>query len=192
MAKPRLSLTFHPLTPEQWDAFEELFGPRGACGGCWCMCWRRSRSEFVAKKGNGNRRAMKALVEKGTEPGIIAFDGERPVGWIALAPREEYLALSRSRVLKQVDEVPVWSVSCFFVAKDYRNRGVTVELLKAAIDFVAERGGTTLEGYPVEPKTDAMAPAFAWTGLAAAFLKAGFTEHHRGSPTRPVMRYEIK
>jgi GNAT superfamily N-acetyltransferase len=192
MAKRKPALAFHPLTPERWDAFEALFGDRGACGGCWCMYWRRPRSEFEKNKGAGNRRAMKALVTAEREPGLLAFDGETPVGWCAVAPREEYQALGRSRVLKQVDDVPVWSVSCLFVAKEYRHRGVSVALLKAAIDFVAERGGTTVEGYPVEPKTEEMPAAFAWTGLASAFKKAGFRDHQRGSPTRPIMRYAIK
>ena len=184
-------LTFQPLTPEHWDAFETLFGERGACGGCWCMFWRRPRAEFLKGKGAGNRRAMQALVRGGTEPGILAFARDEPVGWCAVAPREEYLALGRSRILKAVDDTPVWSVSCLFVAKEYRKRGVSVALLRAVIDFVAERGGRVVEGYPVEPKSPAMPAAFAWTGLATAFLRAGFHEHRRGSPTRPIMRYDI-
>jgi GNAT superfamily N-acetyltransferase len=187
----KLSLTFHPLMEELWSDFEQLFGPRGACGGCWCMFWRRTRPDFQSGKGEGNRRAMQTLVRGGTEPGILAFAGDVPVGWCAVAPREDYPALGRSRVLKAVDETPVWSVSCLFVAKDYRNRGVSVALLRAAIDFVARRGGSVLEGYPVEPKSGEMPPAFAWTGLASAFLRAGFTEHRRGSPTRPIMRFAI-
>jgi GNAT superfamily N-acetyltransferase len=185
------ALTFHPLSPDRWDAFEALFGDRGACGGCWCMFWRRPRKDFVAGKGAGNRRAMKRLVEKEAEPGLLAFDGELAVGWCAVAPRGDYTALGRSRILRAVDDVPVWSVSCLFVAKDYRGRGVSVALLKAAVDFVAERGGTVVEGYPVEPRTGEMPPAFAWTGIASAFLRAGYREHRRGSPTRPIMRYEI-
>ena len=188
---PPLRLTFHPLTIERWDAFETLFGPRGACGGCWCMFWRRNRAEFQNGKGDGNRRAMRALVQRGAEPGILAFAGDEAVGWCAVAPRENYPALGRSRILKSVDDVPVWSVSCLFVAKDYRGRGVSVALLKAVIDFVAERGGTVVEGYPVEPKTPQMPPAFAWTGLASAFRRAGFYEHRRGSATRPIMRHDI-
>jgi GNAT superfamily N-acetyltransferase len=191
MARRKLSLTFHPLTPDCWDAFATLFGDRGACGGCWCMLWRCSRAEFEANKGDGNRDAMQALVESGVEPGILAFAGNDPVGWCAVAPREDYPGLGRSRVLKAVDDTPVWSVSCLFVAKEYRRRGVSVALLKAATAFVAARGGTVVEGYPVEPKTAAVPAVFAWTGLASAFLRAGFREHHRGSATRPVMRYEL-
>jgi GNAT superfamily N-acetyltransferase len=135
---------------------------------------------------------MHALVERGVEPGILAFDGQKAVGWCAVAPREDYPGLGRSRILKAVDETPVWSVTCLFIAKDYRGRGVSVALLKAAVEFVAERGGSVVEGYPVEPRSAEMPPAFAWTGIASAFLSAGFHEHRRGSATRPIMRYEIR
>ena len=191
MPKRALSLSYHPLTPDLWDAFEALFGDRGACGGCWCMFWRRSRPDFNAGKGAGNKKAMKALVAKKAEPGILAFAGDTAVGWCAVAPREDYQALGRSRILKAVDDTLVWSVSCLFVAKGYRNRGVSVGLLKAATDFVAERGGAVIEGYPVEPKSSEMPAAFAWTGIASAFLRAGFHEHRRGSKTRPIMRFVI-
>jgi GNAT superfamily N-acetyltransferase len=187
-----LTLSFHPLTPARWHDFELLFGPRGACGGCWCMYWRRTRPAFEKGKGAGNRRAMKALIDDGAEPGILAYAGDRAVGWCSVAPREEFIRLGSSRILKPVDDVPVWSISCLFISRDYRNRGVSVALLKAAIDFVAERGGTVVEGYPVEPRSAEMPPAFAWTGIASAYLRAGFREHRRGSATRPIMRYEIK
>jgi GNAT superfamily N-acetyltransferase len=188
----KLALTFYPLTRERWDDFEELFGPRGACGGCWCMYWRLARPAFEKGKGAGNRRAMRALLENGTEPGILAYAGDEAVGWCSVAPREEFIRLGSSRILKPVDDVHVWSVSCLFISRDYRNRGVSVALLKTAIDFVAERGGTVVEGYPVEPKSAEMPPAFAWTGIASAYRRAGFREHRRGSATRPIMRYEIR
>ena len=135
---------------------------------------------------------MRTLVENGTDPGILAYAGEQAVGWCSVAPREEFVRLGTSRILKQVDDVPVWSISCLFIRRNYRNRGVSVAILKAAIDFVAERGGTVVEGYPVEPKSAAMPPAFAWTGIASAYRRAGFREHRRGSATRPIMRYEIR
>ena len=103
----------------------------------------------------------------------------------------DYPALGRSRVLKAVDDTPVWSVSCLFVAKGYRKRGVSVALLKAAVEFVRAHGGQVVEGYPVEPKSPDMPTAFAWTGLASAFIRAGFSEHRRGSETRPIMHFEI-
>jgi GNAT superfamily N-acetyltransferase len=186
-----LKLTFYPLTFDRWDDFAGLFGERGACGGCWCMLWRLKRSEFEKNKGDGNRDAMRALVEAGAEPGLLAYHDGRAVGWCAVAPREQYPALGRSRVLKPIDDQPVWSVSCLFIARDYRKKGVSVALLRAAAEHVRSRGGTIVEGYPVQPKTDNVPAAFAWTGLPSSFLRAGFVEVARGSPTRPIMRLDL-
>ena len=187
---------FHPLTPDRWADFEALFGERGACGGCWCMWWKLARSEFERSKGLGNRTAMHALVEAGETPGLLAYDPANPaggaVGWCALAPREKYPVLGRSRILKPVDENPVWSVTCFFVAKPYRTRGLTVDLLGAAIDFAAKSGAHILEGYPISPKTGKVPAPFAYTGFESAFRKAGFVEVLRRSETRPIMRYSIE
>jgi GNAT superfamily N-acetyltransferase len=185
-------LEFHPLTPARWSDFEQLFGPRGACGGCWCMWWRLPRAEFERQKGEGNRQAMRALVEAGEVPGLLAYADGVPAGWCAVAPRESYPGLERSRILKPVDETPVWSVACFFVAKEHRNRGITVQLLRAAIEYVRQQGGRVLEGYPVEPRQGRAPAAFVWTGLAAAFREAGFVEVARRSETRPVMRFTIQ
>lgn len=183
---------FYPLTIERWADLEALFGPRGACAGCWCMYWRQSRQDFEQMKGEPNRLSFKALVASGEVPGILAYDGETPVGWLSLAPREAFPTLKRSRILKPVDEQPVWSLVCFFVQKNYRRRGLTVELLRAAEQYAAAHGAHILEGYPEEPKSaDAPAP-FIYTGVASAFRQAGFEEVARRSPTRPIMRKEIR
>jgi GNAT superfamily N-acetyltransferase len=185
-------LTFRPLAPKRWGDFEKLFGQRGACGGCWCMLWRMARAEFERVKGEGTRAAMKWLVDAGERPGLLAYLKREPVAWCAVAPRMCYPALERSRVLKRVDCQPVWSISCLFIAKPYRRMGVSVALLKAAADYVRSRGGTVIEGYPVEPKDGGQTPdVFAHTGLASAFLRAGFTECVRRSKTRPVMRRNL-
>jgi GNAT superfamily N-acetyltransferase len=184
-------LEFHPLTPERWRDFENLFGDRGACGGCWCMWPRLSRPQYEAQKGAQNKRAMKKLVDGGHRPGILAYQNGDAIGWCSVAPRESFLRLERSRILKPVDEQPVWSVVCFFVAKEHRSGGLSAKLLRAAIDFVRQRGGRVIEGYPVEP-SKRQADAFVWMGLASAFVKAGFKEVERRSETRPIMRYAIK
>ncbi len=177
-----------PATAERWDDLAALFGSRGACGGCWCMFWRLPRQAFDAGKGEKNRRALQAIVRDGGEPGILGYLGGLPVAWCAIAPRAVYPALARSRVLKPVDDAPVWSISCLFVAKAHRRRGLSVAMLRAAVAFAAARGATVVEGYPVEPATGKAPDAFVWTGLAAAFRAAGFREVARRSPTRPIMR----
>lgn len=184
-------LSFHPLAPARWPDLEELFGVRGACGGCWCMTWRLARSDFDAGKGGGNKAALAELVAAGAEPGILGYDHQRAIGWCAVAPRSSYPVLDRSRILKPVDDQPVWSISCLFVQKTYRRRGVTTRLIESAVEFAAERGATIVEGYPVEPRNAEMPPVFAWTGIASAFRRAGFVEVARRSETRPIVRKYI-
>jgi len=113
---------FEPLTRENWDDFETLFGERGACGGCWCMWWRLKRFEFEKNKGKRNKEAMKNIVNSGEIPGLLAYSNGKTVGWCSIAPRERYPSLERSRVLKRIDDKPVWSVVCFFIDKRYRSK----------------------------------------------------------------------
>ena len=179
---------WHPATADRWADLAALFGERGACGGCWCMFWRLPRKDFEAGKGDPNRRALQRLVRQGEEPGLLGYLGQEPVAWCAAAPRSAYVQLERSRVLKPVDDAPVWSISCLFVKRAFRRRGISFKMLRAAVEFAAARGATIVEGYPVEPTTDRAPDAFVWTGLLAAYLAAGFTEVARRSPTRPIMR----
>jgi GNAT superfamily N-acetyltransferase len=181
----------HPLTPDRWDDFAALFGDRGACGGCWCMHWRESRKAYEANMGDGNREAMRSLVKRCEEPGLIGYIADEAVAWCAVAPRTEFTRLGGSRILAPIDDRPVWSIPCFFVRKTHRRKGLSVELLRAAIGFVRERGGHIVEGYPVEPNVP-MVDTFAYTGIAAAFLAAGFHEYARRSDARPIMRFEIE
>jgi GNAT superfamily N-acetyltransferase len=185
------SIVCRPLTPERWPDLVRLFGPRGACGGCWCMHWRLKRSDYERRKGNGNRRALKGIVDAGQAPGLLAYSGVEPVAWCAVAPREAFSTLERSRVLARLDDTPVWSVVCLFVARGRRGQGITRTLLRAAVEYVRRRGGQVLEGYPVEPRTPRLPDVFAFTGLASAFRSAGFAEAGRRSATRPIMRIQV-
>jgi GNAT superfamily N-acetyltransferase len=180
-------------TAERWGDLARLFGERGACAGCWCMWARLTASEFRAGAGDKNRRTLQRIVRRGDQPGILAYVNGEPVGWCALAPRNIYVRLEGSRVLAPVDDQPVWSVVCFFVARGWRGRGVTVALLEQAAKFAARSGARVLEGYPIDPRDGARpAGAFVWTGLKRTFDRAGFREIARRSPTRPIMRRELR
>ena len=186
------ALRILPATPDRWDDLVRLFGPRGACAGCWCMWWRLSPAAWRQGKTGGNRRALQRLVASGEPPGLIAYEGASPVGWVALAPRETYPRLERSRSLKPVDDTPVWSVTCFFVTKSHRRRGVSAQLLRAAGEFARGRGARMIEGYPVVSTTGSMPDAFAWTGLPGSFERAGFREVARPSASRRIMRKALR
>jgi GNAT superfamily N-acetyltransferase len=190
--KNGLRLQFRPLTSDRFADLETLFGPHGATGGCWCMWWRRTAKEFGASKGEENRAAFRALVEAGAEPGILAYADEEPVGWCAVAPREEYPRLIRSRMLKPMDDRPVWSITCFFVARSFRRRGVTRGLIEAACGFVLGHGGRIVEAYPVAPDDNGYPAAFAYTGLLSAFLACGFAEVARPSARRAIVRRALR
>ena len=183
-----LPLRVEPLTPARWKDLEQLFGPRGACGGCWCMYWRIPRAQYEAQKGEGNRRALHRRVADGEVPGLIGYSGDEPVAWCAVEPRDHYPGLARSRILQPVDERAVWSVTCLYVRSDERRSGRTVEMLRAAASYAKSQGATIVEGYPHEPGAERMATAFAWTGFASAFRDAGFEEVARRSPKRALMR----
>jgi len=185
-------VTFRPATPSRWADVETLFGERGACAGCWCMFWRLPRKDFSAGKGAGNRRALQKLVRANARPGVIAYAGKEPVGWCAVAPRADYVSLANSRVMAPVDDRPVWSVSCLFVRRDFRKRGLSARLIDAAVKFAASRGARIVEGYPVEPAGGKTADAFVWTGVASSFRTAGFREVARRTPTRPIMRRTLR
>jgi GNAT superfamily N-acetyltransferase len=186
---PELSrIKFLPLTADRWTDLQALFGDRGACGGCWCMAWRLRNKDWTAGKGDRNKRSFRRIVKAGKEPGLLAYLGNAPIAWCAVAPREEYLSLMYSRVLKPIDDKPVWSISCLFVQKEYRRRGVSARILRAAVEFAGKRGARIVEGYPVQPTMETTPDPFIWTGIPSAFRRAGFREVARRSRTRPIMR----
>lgn len=178
-----------------WSDFEAVMGEKGGCGGCWCMLWRRSKKEFDANMGVGNRTAMKALfdarLKQGEVPGLVALVDDNPVGWIQLDRRSEFPRLEGSRVLKPVDDANVWSISCFLIDKNHRKQGLSTRLLEAACDLVKERGGGVIEGYPIDTPKNPYPAVYAFTGFVGTFRDAGFEEVARRSPTRPIMRRSI-
>jgi GNAT superfamily N-acetyltransferase len=185
-----LDLSFHPLTSKLWRDFEVLFGDNGACGGCWCMYWKLRGKAFEEATGDVARQMQKRIVDAKTVPGLIAYSEGYPVGWVAVEPRSAYPKLAHSRALTPVDDQEVWSITCFFVEKKHRRKGITVELLKAAVEHVKARGGKIVEGYPVDTHRN-QPDVFIYTGTASAFQKAGFVEVARRSPARPIFRYII-
>ena len=190
LPRARFTVECHPLSPARWHDLEALFGSRGACAGCWCMYWRLPAAQWQRQKGEANRQALAALACVEPPPGLLAYRGAEAVGWCAIAPRDTYPRLDRSRVLARVDAKAVWSISCFFVSRPHRGQGVGSALLQAAVDFARDQGARMVEGYPVDPPRP-QADVFVYTGLVSMFRRAGFREVARRSPTRPIMRRRL-
>lgn len=183
-------LTFEPLSERNWDKFVALFGERGACGNCWCMSFRRSRSEFErGKSRNGNKNAMRSLVRKNQPTGILGFHDGKAIAWCAFAPRENFVRLESSRVHKRIDDKQVWSIPCFFVDRKFRGKGISVTMLRGVIEYARKKHITTLEAYPTIPTQERLPDAFAWIGLYKSFKRAGFRIVDRTSKHRPMVRY---
>jgi len=135
---------------------------------------------------------MKKLVKSEETTGLIAYSKGEPIGWCSIAPREKYGLLERSRVLRRVDEKPVWSIVCFFVSKNYRRQGLSDELILAAIKYARKHKAKIVEAYPIDPGKKGKYPAtFAYTGFVSAFRRAGFKEVERRSEKRPIMRLSV-
>lgn len=186
-------LTFEPLTKTNWNKFTGLFGEKGACGNCWCMYYRLLKPDFQEGKANNrNKRAMKEIVWKGKPAGILGLYEGQAIAWCAFAPREDFIKLEKSRVHRRIDDTMVWSIPCFFIDKNFRRHGVSVELLKGVIRYAEENGIEIIEAYPAIPTQAKLPDSFAWIGLFRSFESAGFEIVDRTSKNRPMVRYHIE
>lgn len=155
-----MRLTIRALTPNLLPAIEDLFGENGACNRCWCMYWRIGNTYRTTPRSH-NRKAFRQVVRRGPPPGLLAFHEEVPVGWCQLTPRSALPWLERTWRLKPVDDVPVWSISCFYVRKGYRRRGVTSALIAAAVTTAKRANAPALEAYHSTPRFRRARPAQA-------------------------------
>ena len=183
-----MKLTIRPLTPELWPALEDLFGENGASNGCWCM-YGRIGSAYRKRPRERNKAEFREVVKRGPPPGLLAFDGDRAVGWCQLTPRDSVPALDRAWRLKRVDDLPVWSLSCLYIRKGYRRRGITSQLIAAALKAAKRAKAPALEAYPFDAD---VSPSASGCGYASSFVRAGFETVTRRTPARPIMRHDLK
>ena len=170
-----MSVEVKPLTGETWDALAQLFREGGDPRWCWCQHWRLRSKDMAAAKVPELRERLHGQALSPEPPGLVAFDGDRAVGWVSLGPRAAFERIERSRVIPRVDDLPVWSIVCFAVSESARGRGVARTLLDAAVDHARERGAEALEAYPVQIDGDEpIHPDAAFTGTLPMFEKAGF------------------
>lgn len=138
-----------------------------------------------------NRAELKSLVDARKTPGLVAYDGDVPVGWIAVGPRADYAKLQRSPVMKPVDDKPVWSIVCFVVPSEYRRRGVAHAMLRAAVAYAREQGATIIEAYPVDKRGN-LSDDTLWFGTKSMYDRTGFKEVARRKPARPIVRRKLR
>ncbi|GAA1293018.1 GNAT family N-acetyltransferase [Saccharothrix xinjiangensis] len=187
------SLAVKELSKETWNDFEAVMGTNGGARGCWCMHWRLSTSEWMEGKGDGNKKTMKRLSQRDPAPGVVVYRDDEPVAWCSLGSRDQFPRLERSPLLSELDDKPVCSIACIYVQKEHRGDGLLSDILDAVCKHAASQGYKIAEGYPIEPGKGKRAGAdTAMTGIASAFLDAGFSEVARPRGDRPIMRRELR
>jgi GNAT superfamily N-acetyltransferase len=176
-----------PVTRERWDDLVSVMGDCSSARKCWCAYWYLPNAEFKAGWGEANRATLEGLVKAGQEPGLLAYVGGTPAGWVSVAPRRSFDRLNRSRNFAALDEADVWAVNCFVVARPFRGQGLMTKMAAAAAEFAIGNGAAGAEAYPIEPgpKTGS---GDVYLGTPSAFAAAGYSEVARPLPRRPVMR----
>lgn len=190
-----MNLRTQPLTSERWDDLLVLFGERGAYSGCWCTWWRLTGAEFDTNGNRGNRALLQRLTASAAQLGLLGYVDDAPIGWVSVAPRRDFGRLLRSRTLgpaaSDAEDPAVWSVTCFYIDRHHRGRGVGSALLDAAVEHAAGRGARVVEGYPVDPAVKERSNADSFTGVVKMFEGAGFREVERRSEARPIYRRDV-
>jgi hypothetical protein len=182
-----MDIAIRPLTPDLWPDLEDLFGAKGACNGCWCMYWRIG-SAYRRRARSENKAAFRKVVKRGPPPGLLAYDGGLPVAWCQLTPRGALPWLDRTWRLRRPDDLPVWSLSCFYVRIGCRRRGLTSPLVMAALEAARQAGAPALEAYPLDAR---LTPSASSTGYVTTFTRLAFETVARRVPPRPIMRHNL-
>ena len=180
-----LELAFFPVTLERLDDLRRFSEQHGKFRWCSCMRWRMSSTEFQRSSKECRAASLEELVRQGTPVGVLAYLEGEPVGWCSVAQRDSYAGLERYRALPRLDDKPVWAVVCFFVDRRVRRQGVTLGLLKAAVEYARSQGAEIVEGYPVQPGNH----LYTYMGSPETFRKAGFRDVTPPGQARLVMRY---
>ena len=192
----------HPIPPSRSaprrrsaGRLADFFGPSGAYAHCWCTWFRQSSKDFdegCLDAGAGNKEVLRRLTDDGRVPGLLAYDstsdGSTPVGWVSVAPREEFGRILRSPTLKPhaPDGAGVWSVVCFWVPRARRGQAFAHALLAGAVDWAVANGAQAVEGYPVDTTAGRKQAAAIFTGTVSLFARAGFTPVRAAKPAAPA------
>lgn len=185
-------MAVRPATYGRWPDVERVLDQRGAVKGCWCMFFRLEAQEQRSNTGEDNRLALRRLVEDGAAPGLLAYRDGVPVGWVSVAPREQFSRLDRSPISRRVDAQPVWALVCLYVPRPYRGTGVARALVRGAVEYARQRGAEVVEAYPVDDTLGPVSADHAYHGLVTLLRAERFEEVARRRSRRPLMRRRLR
>jgi len=159
------------------------------------MYWRaESYKAWLKMKGAAAKEAFKSLIQKGKVHGVLAFSEDEPVGWCSFGPRQDFPVLESIQAYKRSDTSHVWSITCFFIHRKWRRKGLSHALLRATVTAMQKRGVKIVEGYPVTTTKDGrrLSSSMAWTGPIKIFEELGFKTVQSINPLKPLARLELK
>ncbi len=169
-------VTIAPLSAATWPALAALFEAGGDPRWCFCQFWRKPGLNWTNTTQAENRADLEAQLADPLPPGLVAMRGDEAVGWVAVAPRDGYPRLTRSRTIPQLPGGDVWSITCLVVRRTARRAGLASSMVAAATAFALEHGAAIVEGYPVATQGSRLSAASVYTGTLSMFARVGFTE----------------
>jgi GNAT superfamily N-acetyltransferase len=185
------ALRCEPATAGRLDDVAAVIGDRGGPGGCWCMFWRLRNADWRAGDADRRKALLAERLAQTPPPGVLGYLGDRPVGWCAVAPRGEYPRMQASPTFGPVDDAASWAVSCLFIHRTARRRGVATALVAAAVAMAEAYGAPAVDAIPVAPGGRRRSGDL-YTGTPSMFQPLGFTEIARRKPERPVVRLSLR
>ena len=183
------------MTTDRFEDFADVINRNRRANHCWCLSHRLQAAE-IEELGEGSReQAMRRLCERDHPPGVVAYRDGEPVGWCNIGPRTEITRLTSSRLIRPIDDLPVWSIVCVIVRAGHRRQGVTAPLLEGAVGYAASHGAPAVEAHPVDPP-GRMDLTMAFVGTKSMFERAGFrvigsTDAVAGGMPRLIMRRDL-
>jgi ribosomal protein S18 acetylase RimI-like enzyme len=178
----RENIVIKPVDRNNWMDFESLFQSKGGPHYCWCMAWRMTKDELKQNNSAFRKECIKQRVWSDTPIGILGYSENKAIAWCSIAPRETHHRLGGDENLKNV-----WSITCFYIKKEYRRQGLVKLLVEQAKDYAKENGAEYVEAYPVEENS----PSYRFMGYMKTFEKMGFQFVKMAGTRRHVMLYKI-
>lgn len=152
-------------------------GPSPDANVCWCLTYRISSKLSRELRGPQRGELVSELCRSDPPPGVLAYDGETPVGWAGVAPRADLNSIARANSkIPHLDDLPVCAVWYFRTRAGNRGRGIAHALRSGAIDFARSYGAPAIEGYPVDNRGERVDLTMGYVGTRALFERAGFAK----------------
>ncbi|MEU1185098.1 GNAT family N-acetyltransferase [Streptomyces sp. NPDC005820] len=173
-----------PLGEDTWPDFARLVERHnGVWGGCWCMAFHEE-GVGGSRTSSLNREDKEARVRSGRAHAALVYDGPECVGWCQFGPVDELPRIKHRRAYLAGREggprdPADWRITCFFVARDHRRRGVAAAALDGALHEIARLGGGSVESYPEDTADRSVSASFLHNGTLALFEGRGFTPVRR-------------